>query len=1112
MTNDSILSGAENPSYCFSAMAGEFPGANSFEELWALLTSGETAPLRSLLPHWQVDADAVFAAKPGTRNRVYLDQAFTLNEPAGEPSRQINIGQRVLRQLFSEPGMNLEQLPRERIGLILATSWSDESYFQSEQGVAAGEQVRLLADQLLLGGPALTVDTACSSFPHALEMARGLMSSGQAERVVVMAFNTVLPLGLYLGFSQLTAFSADACLRAFGASANGIVPAECACAFLLEPINQAVAAGRQPLGMLTAIGLSSDGAEGSVFSPGQHAQLTAYQRAWQGLDPTSLDYLETHGTATPLGDATELASVQQFFFAANSSRQRLTLGSIKATLGHSLAAAGGPSLAKALLMLRHQHIPAQPAYAPSPNLENNSQLKLATAAVSGPADLQRLAISCFGFGGANAHMIIDRVAVGPQQSTLPKGNGCITLNLAIVDAEAALGGGFSLAEFQQKLHQPAANRPFPAGRLAKKPALRPANGHYLATDHTIETHGYAMGPKALDHIDPFKLLVTALTARIIGRHSELAHNAGTAMMMCCNMGGESYPNAYARSEFFNANGDCVAPNIAVADVATMLPSMLSGYAAKIFDLRGCHQTLAGEPGLLWQTLLTLPHWFNRGLEHVLLGAGRYISSHSELRHCSSERPLQGEGAGVLLLRPWQAGDPALVVLRCAVLASHARQLSDACGLAGIDPQQISQTTICELDSLYLDRSQTLHRSSGWLAEASGIEHLLKQALVLQQIGVIEVRRQGQPWLWIFSERVQPWSEPQEPEPARLPYTLRFAHPEASPVPLVTPTMNEVVVQTPLVALSEQVTDTVLVALRTRSLIMQQLINMPSHSVTTVNHLISDVQQLVDGWQATLQINELHPYFFDHPLDHVPGILLIAGGLQLAEQANINNNGLFISDLHVRFMRYVDKTVPISLRLEHQQAGDWLLTIRQGGQIACRIQLALSAISHYLSAGVLQAVAPCRRADLLHKHRADNVLVSELFDEQGKYAVQTVPLPDGHFFTDGDVKQLSMVYFLEIARQCYMQIAHDVLQIPLGVPMNLVTLHLSLNAPIPRQRTLNVMADKQPLLAGNLGRTNTINLILQADRQRLGEARIVAQVLEKHDVTDPQLALKESRNG
>ncbi|WP_416261344.1 beta-ketoacyl synthase N-terminal-like domain-containing protein [Gibbsiella quercinecans] len=1105
MSDDFVKPPVDGRSYCFSAMAGEFPGANSIEELWGLLVKGETAPLRSLLPHWQVNAEAVFASKPGTRNRVYLDQAFTLDEPTGDPSRQVNVGLRVLQQLFREPGLAPEQLPRERVGLILATSWSDESYFQSEQGLAAGEQVRVMADQLQLGGPAFSVDTACSSFPYALEMARGLMSSGQADRVVVMAINTVLPLALYLGFSQLTAFSADASLRAFGAEANGIVPAECACAFLLEPVHLVQAAGRQPLGMLTAIGLSSDGAEGSVFSPGQHAQHMAYQRAWQGLDPASVDYLETHGTATPLGDATELASVGQFFSMNNLRSTPLMLGSIKATLGHSLAAAGGTSLVKALLMLRYQHIPAQPSYTPSPHLDNDV-LNLATADVSGPAELQRLAISSFGFGGANAHVIIDRAATVPFLRREPlKNAGYIKLDLAIVDADAALGGAFSLAEFQQKLHHPEGNKPFPMGRLAQKNVQRPAHGHYLATEHVIETRGYGMGPKALDHVDPFKLLVTALTGRIVDRHRDLASNEGTAMMMCCNMGGESFSNAYVRSEFFKSQQGN-APDVVVADVATMLPSMLSGFPAKIFDFRGCHQTLAGQAGLLWQTLLTLPHWFKSGMSHVLLGAGRYISSYSELRHCNNEQPSQGEGAGVLLLKPWQKGDDALTVLRGAVLATHAPQLSDACQIAGINLQDLTQVTVCELDVAYQDRTQLLHQCSGWLAEASGIEHLLQQLITLQKSGVIEVRRQGHPWLWLFSERMKAWSVPAEAEKNRLPYTLRFAHPnEEATVQLLAETITPMASsESSLLKLSEQVANTLLTGLRARSMIMRQLLTTPSANLA-IHHVINNVWQGEDGWRAILQLNEQHPYFFDHSLDHVPGILLIAGGLQLVDQAAIVSEGQFINDLHVRFIRYVDKTSSVNLTLGRQQGEEWAIVIKQNDLIVCRIQFTLKTIPRDLPINTIRSVAPCHRPELLHKHRQENILVSELFTESEQYSVLTTPLPDGHFFTEDNAKHLSMVYFLEIARQCYMQIAHDVMQIPLGVPMNLVTLHFSLDNAIPRQRTLRVSADKQGLCTGSYGRTNLISLSLQIGQQRLGEARIVAQILEKHDITNPTSA-------
>lgn len=1108
MNRDPEGSDTEPPAYCFTAVAGEFPGAASVDALWALLTSGKTAPLRSLLPSWQVKAEAVFASKPGTRDRVYLDRAFTLDEPVGDPSRQVNIGLRVLRQLFREPSLAPARLPRDRIALILATSWSDESYFHAENGLAPGEQVRAMADALTLGGPAFTVDTACSSFPYALEMARGVMHSGQADYVVVMAINTVLPLALYLRFSQLTALSADACLRAFGAEANGIVPAESACAFLLEPHHLAMKAGREPLGMLTAIGLSSDGAEGSVFSPGEQAQGMAYQRAWTGLPPASADYLETHGTATPLGDATELASVGKFF-AADDRCAPLTIGSVKATLGHTLAAAGGPSLAKALLMLRHQAIPAQPDYVPSPNLVPGA-LRLATAGTRGRADLQRIAISSFGFGGANAHLIIDRHDAGRPAPRPPAArDGYIALNLAIVDADAAFGGAFDLAAFGQRLQQPAAVRPFPGARLAKSVTQRPADGHYLDADCVIETQGYAMGPKALDRVDPFKLLVTALTGNIVRRHPWLAGNAGTAMMMCCNMGGESFSNAFTRSAFFQAPQGR-APDVTVADVATMLPSMLSGYAAKIFDFRGCHQTLAGEAGLLWHTLLTLPQWFASGLQQVLLGAGRYISSHSELRHCQRDCPQQGEGAGVLLLKPWVAGEPALVVLRGAVLAAQAGTYSEACRIAGIAPDQSREKTVCEINTAYQDRAQPLYQSCGWLAEASGIVQLLQQVLTLDKCGVIEVQRRGQPYLWLFSEHVQPCTAPQAQDQMRFPYTLRFAHPAAA---LSAP---EEAVGQPLVPaaagtlamLNEQVSTTLLAGLHARSLIMQRLLNTQSR-LAPRHAVVSAVQRRPDGWQATLNVDKSHPYFFDHPLDHVPGILLIEGALQLVEQAAVVNAGQFINDMQVRFLRYVGKSAPVTLWLGEAQGGTWALLIKQQKQTVCRLQFTLTALPPDAPPETVRDVTPCPRADLLHKHRRENVLVSSLFDAHEQYSVLTTRVPQEHFFASRDVNHLSMVYFLEIARQCYMQIAHDVMRVPTGTPMNLVTLHFSLHNAIPRQATLRVAADKAAFTAGRYDRTNITTLSLYAGQQPLGEANIIAQVLEPHDVTQPTQADRNS---
>lgn len=311
--------------FCFSAMAGEFPGAPSTDALWHLLTQGQIAPINSMLTRWELDKASIYSAKAGEKDRVYLDSAFCLTDDASTPSRhegrQVAIGKKVLQTLLAQLAGQGSTLIKERTALVVATSWSDESYFvtgmsgktEAPQGYTPGEQVAELAAAFAFGGPALSVDTACSSFPYAIDMAQALVNSGQADNAIVMALNTVLPPALFLGFSQLTAFSARAQMQAFGQDADGIVPGECAVAFLVEPVSQALIAQRRPLGVLRALGMSADGAEGSVFAPGKQAQYTAYQRAYIGLDPNDVDYIETHGTGTPLGDATELDSLNSFF-------------------------------------------------------------------------------------------------------------------------------------------------------------------------------------------------------------------------------------------------------------------------------------------------------------------------------------------------------------------------------------------------------------------------------------------------------------------------------------------------------------------------------------------------------------------------------------------------------------------------------------------------------------------------------------------------------------------------------------------------------------------------------------------------------------------------------
>ncbi|MGC5702622.1 polyketide synthase [Pseudomonas sp. NFXW11] len=1112
-----------HPPLVFSAMAGTFPGAKSIEALWELLAEGASAPSHCMLQRWQLDREHIYHPRPGEKDRVYLHRAHCLEDdeqtPSLEQGRQLGIGLKVLQQLLAQAG----PLQRQRTALIVATSWSDESYFVASAhpqraprpGHTPAGQIAELARQCDLGGPALTVDTACSSFTYALDMGRALMASQQADQVIVMALNTLMPAPLFLGFSQLTAFSPRGHLQAFGAEADGIVPGECAVAFLLEPLERALEADRQPLGVLRALGLSADGAEGSTFAPGKQAQFSAYQRAWSGLDPASVNYIECHGTGTPLGDATELGSLQHFFGPYLGAEDKIRLGSIKSHIGHPLAAAGGPALAKALMMLRHNCIPPQADYPISAKLAPTC-LQLAEPiqqALGSQEQPSRIGISSFGFGGANAHLVLEQYR--PQaklESTGPALEALIPLDLMVVEAEAALGGAPSLQGLRQALQQPAPTRAFPRSRFGRQGTTAPPlRGHFLAENLQIDTEGYGMGPKPLGHIDPFKLLLADRVGQLLRRLPGVARSDRSAIVMCCNMGGESFTNAYSAAEHFFRQGQGQAPGIEVADVASMLPSLLSGYPAKFFDLRGFHQTLAGSAGLFWHSLLAAPQWLDQGIDTLLLGAGRFISGATELAALRDEPLLQGEGLGVIALRRYRADGPQPALLRL-----HA----GLPGSAASDPQQArtrlgisdgASLSCCQLQGARAHQDNILHAATGYLAEASGMDTLLQ--LLLQAPGehLIEVRDGERVLFWLHAEGLAPWQAP-APSSAKSPFTLRFADPQAQALaPIDHPLASIAVPQLPLaegvdlLALSDTLAQTLASSLELRCRALRELLAVQPQGQQAVpspdwrreerNCVISHVlRRSAQSLNAQLRVDEGHGYFFDHPLDHVPGILLIEAVLQLMEYAvpELQGEHCFIQHLNIKFQRYVLKERPVDIELQEDN-GQFVARVMQNEQLMCVCTLRVAAGQPSQRLPAAEPVLPCRRQDWLHKARGENVLVGDI-DPQAR--VRSLPVPAGQFFEDGHPRYHSMVYFLEIARQAYMQIAHGALAIPLNTPMNLLVLNFDLARPLERGQTLT-LAPQDPLgQQAQAFKTNRMVIELFAAGQLIGSAGLTAQVLGK----------------
>jgi mycobactin polyketide synthetase MbtC len=262
-----------------------------------------------------------------------------------------------------------------------------------------------------LTGPALTIDTSCSSALTAIHLAAQAIRSGDCEMALAGGVCVMGSPGFFVEFSKQHALSDDGHCRPYSAHASGTVWAEGAAIFVLQRRSTALRVGHRILGELRATCLNQDGRSIGLTAPCGTAQVRLFQRALAqaGARPEDIGMIEGHGTATRLGDRTELISLAQTYGATEPGRGAL-LGSVKSNIGHTLAAAGGLGLAKVLIAAERAAVPASlHADEASRDIEWETQgLRLATGLTPWPAvDGQRLAaVTAFGMSGTNAHVIV----------------------------------------------------------------------------------------------------------------------------------------------------------------------------------------------------------------------------------------------------------------------------------------------------------------------------------------------------------------------------------------------------------------------------------------------------------------------------------------------------------------------------------------------------------------------------------------------------------------------------------------------------------------------------------------------------------------------------------
>ncbi|MDR3417971.1 MAG: beta-ketoacyl synthase N-terminal-like domain-containing protein [Nevskia sp.] len=354
------------------------------------------------------------------------------------------------RGLFLDQAMQMAQTLRPDLSAAELADLRDR--FRSQLPVYNADMVGpltpnviagMIANRLNLMGPSYIVDAACASTLMALDAATRELASGRCDLMLTGGVHSHTPPQLYIQFCQIQALSHDR-IRPFQRGADGTLLGEGVGMLVLKRLADAERDGDRIYAVIKGIGTSSDGKAKGLLAPRLEGQVLALRRAYagSGIDPLSVDLIEAHGTGTAVGDRTEMDALQQQFGARGAGPQ-VAVGSVKSMIGHCLPAAGSASLIKTALALHHKVLPPTLCEEPNPELLDPARpfyINNETRPwVHGKTHPRRAGVNAFGFGGANAHVIMEeyRPARPVQVAMLhaPRPSELVTL---AADSPAAL--------------------------------------------------------------------------------------------------------------------------------------------------------------------------------------------------------------------------------------------------------------------------------------------------------------------------------------------------------------------------------------------------------------------------------------------------------------------------------------------------------------------------------------------------------------------------------------------------------------------------------------------------------------------------------------------------
>jgi acyl transferase domain-containing protein/3-hydroxymyristoyl/3-hydroxydecanoyl-(acyl carrier protein) dehydratase len=664
------------------------PGALNPEELWAAVVAGRDLTGPAPPDRWRIARDLVL--RPGSsdgRDGAWSDRGGHVHgfeavfDPEGfeVPAERIAgldplfqwvlyCGREALRGIRGawqdRAGVILGNLsfPSESLARLGESAWLERAGAPAAAGgpldpanrFMSGLPALLAARALGLGGPAFALDAACASSLYAIKLACDRLHDGTADLMLAGGVNRADDLFLHVGFTALQALSRSGRSRPFHREADGLLPAEGAGLVALKRLEDARAAGDAILGVVRGVGLSNDGRGLGFLAPSPEGQVRAIRRAYEmsGLEPRDVSLIECHATGTSVGDATEIRSTGEVFLGCEG----VPVGSLKSNLGHLITAAGVAGLLKVLAAIRARTRPPTLHSDDPVEALDGSPFRLLTAAEPWESSgLRRAAVSAFGFGGNNAHLIVEEH--DPLLPTAPSGRDAPPNSVAVVGVGASVAGGECVADLCRTL-------------LTGTSRVRPVEGIGAAAPAesvALDVGSVRFPPRDLQLALAQQLLVLRAAHEAVASTEAIpAERTGVFVGMQCDAEIARYGARWRLAQWLRDAGreadsrtlgelrDGVAPLLEPAGVVGTMPNVPANRLNSQFDFRGPGFTVSAEE-LSGLVALDLGVRALRAgeLDAAVVGA---VDMSVEPVHASAlaalapERGAPGDGAVALVLR------------------------------------------------------------------------------------------------------------------------------------------------------------------------------------------------------------------------------------------------------------------------------------------------------------------------------------------------------------------------------------------------------------------------------------------------------------------------------